>query len=243
MEALTRLCTLRDPQVSSLRSMAFRRRRALLRYEGFIPPLAFLANVCICGYFQKTMLATVDALAVFFLAESCVAVAVLFVHGSTFIDEIIERSRLLGVSSAKRLLFALLEFGLHPILIAQIGSLVLVWSILLHAGLSALAFALAATFLWYGSLIISTVVVYLLANRYRIRPPIAGAVMGTVLFIMLVGPTVLAGGAPYASIPISGWTAQAISFAVSGHPSAGIPWLFPTIGIPLVLLPFGLRKA
>ncbi len=243
MDTLTRLCTVKDPQISALRSMAIRRRRSLLRYEEFIPPFAFLANVSVCGYFQKTMFATADALALFFLAESCFAVALAIVHGSAFLDVIMERSRLLGVRSSRRFIFTVIEFGLHPMLLAQAGSLVLVWFILLHAGMSILAFTLLATLVWYGSLIVCTAAVYVVANRYRIRPPIVGALIGMALFIVLTGPTVVGGVPPYASLPISGWMAHAISSAISGRMADGFLWLLPSVAFSCIAIPFGMRTA
>ncbi len=242
MDALRHLCSVRDRQLLAMRSMALRRRQTVVRYEQFIPPLTFLANFCIAAYFERTMLDSQESFAAFFLVESCFAVVVLFVHGGAFLDGILGRSRILGVSSGKRFAFMVLEFAAHPMVLAQGGSLLLVWVVALHAMIPALAVAVLATGIWYIAIVTCSAVVFLTTNRHRIRPAIVGAILGTILFVLITGPTVLTGVSPYASIPVSGWAGCACSAAVSGNPQLGLLWLLPSLGISLLLVPIGMKK-
>ena len=242
MEALKGICLVRDPQIASLRSLASRRRRALVRYAEFLPPVFFLANFCICAYLKRTLLETESGLGELFLAESCFTVAFLFLHGGTFLEDIIARSRLMGVSSSSRLRFAIFECGAHPLILAQVGSLLLLWLVLFHANLFTLAISFLGTSIWYGSVVASATVVFLAANRFRIPLPIVGTILGTILFIVITGPTVISGEAPYASLPLSGWTTRALFSAMSGQPWMGLLWLLPSIAVLLLVLPIGVKK-
>ena len=151
MEPLTRVCMIRDPQISALRSMTLRRSIALARFSGIGPAIVFVLNLFCCGYFEQSIFSNGDSLAAFFLVESCAMTAGIVLHGSVHLREALARANMLGVPSSKKLVFTFREFALHPLVIAQLLGLLAAWIIVFQAQpvpLGLMCFLLLA---WCGS--------------------------------------------------------------------------------------------
>ncbi len=202
----------------------------------------FVLNVLACGYFEREILSSESAVGAFYLVQGGILSSLLFVHGSVVLGGIVERARFLGVSRRIRFVFVGTEFSAHPVALAQLGSLLLVWITLFIRTVPALLLIILSTVVWYVATVACTTLAYLFTVRWHVNPVALGGLVVMVLFVLLTGPMVLAGGSPYSAVPISGWTGLAIFAALHDEAGTSLFWLVPSLFFPLIMLPLVLRK-
>ena len=214
----------------------------MLKYGELVPAVMLVLNVLACGYFEREILASESAISAFYLVQGGILSSILFGHGSVLLGGIVDRARFLGVPRRLRFGFVGTEFSAHPVALAQLASLLLVWITLFIRTLPALLLIILATVVWYAATVACTTLAYLFTVRWRVNPLALGGLVVMMLFVVLTGPMVLAGGSPYSAVPISGWTGLAITEALRGETGKSLLWLAPSLVFPLLMLPFVVRK-